>query len=447
MFRRVRQITPENHWNRLARNLIYDAKQVLLYCGIHVPERKEKGSKVDYAAFLHKITEGTNYGIIFDPTANRIHFEPDYLQDILDQATRFDFPVHDRSFGPGGIAGFIHDQQNDQVSHLQPSLNDLLKQAILAHNQEMPFAYVSARQLDLYEAEQFSIMNKVFNGPIFFNVSTEKGLNEAIKAHKQGQYIITNHSIFISPLTLAYSSPLDIFCRCVENQIPVSLVTQPFSGQTAPMTPYGLSVVAFSEFMAAMAMSYAINPDTKVINGSYPTMCTPGTRPQLKIGSVVHNFVNYFVAYTARLLDIASIQSGCTIEGSLHEPTILDTDYQTIRAMILWENLFEGWHMIRHTYGFLDDLASFSFRKAEADIAALHHIQSLDRDGIVAVLANNVRLNRDYQRAEDIYNTPTLLFQREQGKLLDVILETMEIFKGDFGKHNHTLENVPNEWF
>jgi hypothetical protein len=445
--RRKNQLTPENLWNRLARNLIYDSKQVLLYCGIQVPRRRQNGKEVDYSPFIKKITKGTGYGAIYDPSTGRIHFEPDYIQDILDTASRFDFPVFDKSFGPGGIAGFIHEQQGDRTSFLQPSLSHILQQAMTVQNEAMPFGYVSARQINQYEVEQFGIMTKVFNGPTFFNVATDEGFKEAAAMHSAGHYIITNHSIFMSPLTLSYSSSLDIFCKCVEESIPTMLVTQPFSGQTAPMTPYGLALLAFAEFIAAMAMANALNPETKIINGAYPTMCTPGNRPQLKIGSVVHNYVNYLVAYTARLLDIASIQSGCTMEGSHHENTILETDYETVRAMILWENLFDGWHMLRHCFGFLEDLASFSFRKAEDDIAALHHIQSLDENGIMAVLANNVQLNRDYLHAEKIYNTPTLLFQREKDVLLEVILETMEVFNGDFGKHDHTLKNIPNEWF
>jgi trimethylamine:corrinoid methyltransferase-like protein len=235
--------------------------------------------------------------------------------------------------------------------------------------------------------------------------------------------------------------------QCIERQIPVMLLTQPFSGQNAPMTPYGLALLAFSEFLAGMAIAYAINPETKVINGAYPTLCTPGTRPELKIGSVVHNFTNYLIAYTARLLDVASIQSGCTIEGAVHKKEILETDYQTVRAMILWEDMFEGWHMVRHIYGFLRDLVAFSFQKARDDIAALQHIKSLDDSGITALLANNVRLNRDIKRADEIYQDPGLTFDREKGALVEVIIETVDRFGGDFGQHEHTLKNIPSEWF
>jgi trimethylamine:corrinoid methyltransferase-like protein len=225
------------------------------------------------------------------------------------------------------------------------------------------------------------------------------------------------------------------------------LTTQPLSGQNGPITPYGVALLAFSEFLAGMAIAYAVNPETKIVNGAYPTLCTAGKKPELKLGSVVHNFTNFLVAYTARLLDVASIQSGCTIEGSVHRNEVLETDYQTVRAMILWETLFEGWHMIRHSYGFLADLAVFSFPKARKDIAALRHIQSLDDSGITAVLANNVRLHSDFKRAEEIYRKPTILFDRENGAITGVILETVENFRGDFGKHEHTLKNIPNEWF
>jgi hypothetical protein len=440
-----RHLTPENQWNRLARDLIYDSKQLLLYCGIKVPEQAIGSTFV--ASFLKKITKGTDYGAIFDPTANTIHFEPDYIQDILDTATRFDFPVYDYSFGPGGIAGFIHRGNGQEYALVAPTLDDILKQAMLAKNEEMPFGFVNARQLATFEIEQFGVMTQIFDGPIFFTVTSESGVEEAVRFKEKGHYVITNHTILQSPLTLASEKQLRVFVSCVEKTVPVMATTQPFSGQTAPMTPYGLALVAFAEFIAAMAMAYAINPNTKVVNGAIPTISTPGSRPRFMMGTVVHNFTNFLVAYTARLLDIASVQTGCTVSGDIHEKSILDTDYETVRGMILWESLFEGWHMIRHCYGFLADLASFSYEKAEADIAALHHVQSLDDSGIAAVLANNVRLYHDYRRAKQMYRQPTLLFQRERGELLNVIIETTEIYQGDFGKHGHTLHHVSGSWF
>lgn len=447
MIRKYKRVVPENLWNRLARNLIYDAKQVLLYCGIRIPQTNDESSHPTYQGLTVRFTQGTKYGIIQDPVTARIHFEPDYIQDIIDQATRFDFPVYDKSFGPGGIAGYIIDGNYQEQQFKSPVLSDLSKQALLAKNNEMPFSYVCARQLSQFEIEQFDVMTRIFDGPAFFNVASREGIDAAEQYLRDGHYVITMHSIFESPLLFTLPEKLEVFVECVERQIPVMLVTMPFSGQNAPMTPYGLAVIAFAEFLAAMALAYSINPLTKVVNGSFPTMCTPGRSPELKLGSVVHNIVNYLIAYTSRLLDIASIQSGCTIEGSVHEKAILETDYQTVRAMILWENMFEGWHMIRHCYGFLADLAGFSFEKAIDDITALHHIQSLDDNGIAAILANNVRLNRDYNRAEEIYQRPTLIFAREQDTLLEVILETVENFGGDFGRHEHTLKNIPSDWF
>ncbi len=447
MLKKVRQTDHGNLWNRLGRDLIYDAKQVLLYCGVNVPERKQNGNWVDYSEFVNHATQGTDYGAIYDPFTRRVHFEPSYIQNIVDQAYRFDFPILDNAFGPGGIAGFIHQGEGEDFKLRDPGLNHILKQAMLAKNNDMPFAFVCARQLGQFEVEQFGVTTNIFDGPMFFNVATPAGVAEAEKFHRQGHYIITNHTIFTSPLTLSFKANLDTFTQCVRRGIPVMLTTQPFSGQNGPMTPYGIALLAFAEFLAGMAIAFAINPETKVVNGAYPTMCTPGKNPQLKIGSVAHNFTNYLVAYTSRLLDIASIQSGCTVEGQIHKKELLDTDYETVRALIIWDDIFEGWHMIRHCYGFLGDLAFFSFEKAEDDIAALRHIQSLTDIGVTALLANNVRLNRDIQRADMLFQKPTLIFKRERDVLLDVIIETVENFKGDFGSHEHTLKNIPIEWF
>lgn len=447
MIKKPRPISHGNLWNRLARDLVYDAKQVLLYCGIGVPQRRTADGVDDYADIVARVTRGTGYGAVYDPLGGRIHFEPAYIQSIVDQANRFDFPVFDKSFGPGGIAGFIQQGEGETAELEAPSLNDILKQAMLAKNQRMPFGYVSARQMAQHEVEQFGVLTQIFDGPSFFSVSTEAGIAEAERSRQEGHYVVTIHTIFESPLTLTFREKIETFASCVERQIPVMLVTQPFSGQNAPITPYGLALIAFAEFLAGMAVAFAIDPETKVVNGAYPTMCRPGRTPELKLGSVVHNFTNYLVAYTSRLLDIASVQSGCTIEGAVHRRTVLDTDYETVRAMILWEDIFDGWHMLRHCYGFLDDLVSFSFEKARDDIAALHHIQSLDDSGITAVLANNVRLYSDVKRADEIYQRPNLIFDRERGALLDVVIETLADFGGDFGKHEHTLKNIPLDWF
>jgi len=448
LIRKYQRVVPENLWNRLCRSLIYDSKQVLLYCGVRLPKTKPHDPSTDHTHFVKRVTEGTNYGILVDVITNRIHFQPEYIQNIIEQTTRFDFPVYDKSFGPGGIAGFIHKVDKSSEEFENPTLNHILQQAMIAKNGNMPFGCVCARQLSTFEIEQFAVMTRIFDGgPIFFNVSSAEGVLEAEKYLEEGNFIITNHTVFDSPLTLTFKEKINIFTECVEREIPVMLVTQPMSGQTAPMTPYGLAVLAFAEFLAGMAFAYSLNPQTRVINGAYPTMCTPGKNPRLKIGSVVHNYVNYLVAYTSRLLDIPSIQSGCTSEGATHQKSILDTDYETVRGMLLWENMFEGWHMIRHCYGFLSDLISFSFEKAEADIDALQHIQGLDDTGITAILANNIKLNRDYFRAKEIYQKPTRIFDREGGAIVDVIAETMEVFGSDFSKHDHTLRNIPQEWF
>ena len=332
MIRKYQRIVPENLWNRLCRNLIYDSKQVLLYCGVRIPRLQHNDLSTDYSHFIKRVTTGTNYGILVDSITKRIHFQPEYIQNIIEQTTRFDFPVYDKSFGPGGIAGYIHRTGESSEKLEDPTLNHILQQAVIAKNSSMPFGFVCARQLAKLEVEQFSVMSRIYDGPTFFNISTAAGIEEAEKYLQKGRLIITNHTIFDSPLTLTFKEKVDVFTECVDREIPVMLVTQPMSGQTGPMTPYGLAVLSFAEFLAGMVLAYSLNPQTRVINGAYPTMCTPGKNPRLKIGSVVHNYVNYLVAYTSRLLDIPSIQSGCTIEGSVHEKDILDTDYETVRG-------------------------------------------------------------------------------------------------------------------
>lgn len=46
-----------------------------------------------------------------------------------------------------------------------------------------------------------------------------------------------------------------------------------------------------------------------------------------------------------------------------------------------------------------------------------------------------------------LFQKPTLLFNREKNVLLEVSIETIDNFNGDFGRHEHTLQNIPIEWF
>lgn len=51
LIRKPQHVSPGNLRNRLARELIYDSKQVLLYCGVGLPDRSQNGVPVDYLAF------------------------------------------------------------------------------------------------------------------------------------------------------------------------------------------------------------------------------------------------------------------------------------------------------------------------------------------------------------------------------------------------------------
>jgi hypothetical protein len=57
MLSKLRQRDHDNLWNRLARDLIYDAKQVLLYCGVQVSEPKQNGPMTPYGIALLAFAE------------------------------------------------------------------------------------------------------------------------------------------------------------------------------------------------------------------------------------------------------------------------------------------------------------------------------------------------------------------------------------------------------
>lgn len=333
--------------------LIHDeALKVLFYIGVECR-----------SPLVKEVFESTQMAF-FDETTNRIHISKKLIEYCLEILPKRQYhSVPNKSFGGGGSAAFW--VQGDD--HILP-VNEIHTAEMfrLAEEFKIPFMFKSCGRV---EENDIEIMRKYYTGYIYTEAKNRK-MAEDLKGESD---ICTAHSIIVSPLRF---SDVDKLFICLENDLSVYLTTMPIGCSTGPATMYSLATLAWAEFLAGMCLVQIKRPGTLVVNGAYPAAGDPrdGYRPAL--GSVFHNLCNYTVAKVSNYFSVPSVQSGCTING-LHIPNGNHTDSDSYSGFALW-NKFEGWHQVRHCFGFTNGLISFDINKMRRDCVSLASVLEND---------------------------------------------------------------------
>lgn len=359
----------------------------------------------------------SSYLAAYDYTTNRIHITGDLVKCCLSSIPKKSkFPVSDKSFGTGGIAAFI----NQGDDYIKPDI-DIHVGEIARISQEfnLPFMFrtVGANLTPLEEVKQINVMRKYFDGYLYVRAETSDGIWRTKLEHDISGKICTTHSIIKSPLTFnEVGKNIDIFLNTVRKGIPVYLTTMPITCLTGPSTLYGIGILALAEFLAGLSLTQLLYPGLTVVNGAYPAASDVRQGYRIGLGSIYHNLVNHTIAQVSEKLDIPSIQSGCTISNEFHDPVEGSTDFETERGYKLW-NTWNGWHQLRHSVGFVNQLISFDINKMRRDCNCMSR-----------VIENNEKWEDE---VEEIYY---------DNEAFDCISECSET--GNFKEHWHTTKNI-----
>jgi len=230
--------------------------------------------------------------------------------------------------------------------------------------------------------------------------------------------ICTCHSIIKSPLEVNdVGRNIDIFYTTARKGIPLYLTSMPMTCLTGPATLYGIGILSFAEFLFGMCLAQIIYPGITVVDGSFPAATDPRKQYAPALGSIYHNLVNYTVSLIGAEKDIPTIQSGCTVSTESHIPKEDNgTDSETERGYKLW-NGWQGWHQVRHTIGFTNQLIAFNMNKMRRDCNTLQRV--LENDEVFEEEVEEITYDSD---------------------AFDVIQDCCET--GNFKDHQHTLQHI-----
>jgi trimethylamine:corrinoid methyltransferase-like protein len=397
------------------------------------------GVKMDHP-FLIETLEKTGLAA-FDQSSGRIHLLRPLIDQVVAAAPKRDqHPVPRKSFCGGGTAPHVLNRNTGELE--EATLKHVAQIARIAQKEGLPsiFRGVGGQHNAYEDVEQIKVMREHFHNYMMVYVGTEEGVQACAEEYKRNPNMCTTHSLFYSPMQLNNTEPKEVryrlngekktsqllgnvstFLRCVEENLPIYLVSMPISHMTSPATLYGTAVQVHAEFLIGLALVQTLNPGLMTIDAAYPQVGDPQDNYNISYGSVSHNLVNLMAARAATYLDLPAIQSGCAAGGKDIDDPKISMDME--RAYKIWnwaaESGQDDWHMVRHCYGFLNYLLAYDIERMKEDSQRLKRV---------------LKNNEQYPVPEEM--------DAYDPEAIHVIEDVVTNFGGNFKDHSHTLKNT-----
>ncbi len=359
-----------------------DALRVLEEVGVKCP-----------VAEVRRIFEETGLAA-FDETTGHLYV----LRQLVEQALartpdRNDFFIPENSFGVGGTAPFVYD---DQVRDLRaPTLADTARIASIVQAADQAAFMARGVLVRDAEVEVIETITAHCRKPIYVAAVTEAGLNKAREVHQTRGGIIIQFSIINSPLNLI-DGMIPPFLKAVRMGLPVYVSTMPMAGLTAPYSMSGLVTLTHAEGLFGITLAQLLNPGGIVVHAGLPSIANVSKKYAVDLGLVAHNEANLLQEKVNQRLGLPSIQTACTTHEDHPGPR---AEQDAVNGFALCQKY--GFHQMRHSFGFLRELVSFSIAKLERhlelcaettpDKAPDYQFEAFDPEGFEAIARNGSR--------------------------------------------------------
>jgi trimethylamine--corrinoid protein Co-methyltransferase len=361
-----------------------DAMQVLEEVGIKCasPEIRQIFEETGMAAF--------------DDTTGHIHVLTPLVEQALSTAPKRDqYWIPENAFGVGGTAPFVFDDQTGEL--VEPTFDHLVKIAKIVN--EADVVQFMARGV-LIKKQEVKVMNTIIENchkPIYVAAVTEEGIARAEEIHKTRGNFTVQFSIINSPLNII-ESMVDPFLSCVRKGIPIYVSTMPMAGLSAPYSMSGLLTLTHAEGLFGMTLAQLVNPGITVVHAGLPSIANINKNYAVDLGLISHNVANLLTEKVNKMIDIPSIQTACTTSQDMPGPSAEEDATNGYALMKKY-----GFHQMRHAFGFLRELISFSIAKLERHIdlcretsveqAPTYDVDPYDPEGLEAIKRNGSRAN------------------------------------------------------
>ncbi len=332
----------------------------------------------------------------YDPGTGHIHVLTPLVEQALHMTPKRDqYWIPENSFGVGGTAPFVYDDASGEL--IPPTFDHLVKIAKIADEaDEISFM---ARGV-LLKGKEVEVMDAIIEHcrkPVYVAAVTAPGIERVHKIHQTRGKITVQFSIINSPLNII-ESMIPPFLSCVEKGIPVYVSTMPMAGLSGPFSMSGLVTLTHAEALFGITLAQLIHPGIMVVHAGLPSIANIQKNYAVDLGLISHNVANLLMEKVNKMLDIPSIQTACTTS---QECPNKEAEQEAINGFAMMKKY--GFHQMRHSFGFLKELISFSIGKLERHVALcretspdqcpLLQLDPYDPEGIEAIIRNGSQAN------------------------------------------------------
>jgi trimethylamine:corrinoid methyltransferase-like protein len=252
----------------------------------------------------------------------------------------------------------------------------------------------------LIKQQEVKVMDTIIENcqkPVYVAAVTDEGIARAEEIHKTRGNFTVQFSIINSPLNVI-ESMVDPFLSCIRKGIPIYVSTMPMAGLSAPYSMSGLLTLTHAEGLFGITLAQLVTPGIMVVHAGLPSIANIQKNYAVDLGLISHNVANLLMEKVNKRLEIPSIQTACTTSEDRPSPR---GEEDAMNGYALMKKY--GFHQMRHAFGFLRELISFSIAKLEKHIdlcretgpdqAPDYDLEPYDPEGLEAIKRNSSQAN------------------------------------------------------
>lgn len=344
---------------------------------------------------VRRIFEDTGMAA-FDEATGHIHVLAPLVEQALNTTPKRDeYWIPENSFGVGGTAPFIYDDDDGDL--IPPTFEHLTRIAKIVNETDVVDFMARGVLIPKQEVKVIETIIENCDKPVYVATLTEEGIAKAKEVHESRGGLTVQFSIINSPLNVI-DSMVEPFLSCVEKGIPIYVSSMPMAGLSGPYSMSSLLTLTHAEGLFGIIVAQLVNPGIMVVHAGLPSIANVKKNYSVDLGLVSHNVANLLAEKINKKLDIPSIQTACTT--SQERPGKV-AEEEAIRGFGLMKKY--GFHQMRHSFGFLKELVSFSIAKLERHIelcrqttpddAPDYQLEAYDTEGLEAIRRCGSRAN------------------------------------------------------
>ncbi len=344
---------------------------------------------------IRQILEETGLAA-FDDTTGHLHILRPLVEQALTNAPkRSQYWVEENSFGVGGTAPFVYDETTRGL--ITPTFEHIARIAAIVEQSDQVGFMARGVLVPKQEVKVMDTIIECCNKPIYAAAVSDEGIARAEQISKTRGNFTIQFSIINSPLNII-DSMIPPFLSCVEKGIPIYVSTMPMAGLSGPYSMSSLVTLTHAEALFGITLAQVVNPGVMVVHAGLPSIASIKDKYAVNLGLVSFNIANLIQEKVNKRLDLPSIQTACTT--SQEHPNQKAED-EAVAGYALMKKY--GFHQMRHSFGFLKELVSFSLKKLERHIelckettpdqAPDYAVEPYDEEGLDAIKRNGSQAN------------------------------------------------------